>query len=784
METLNYDVFDSFQDGVLILDKDHNIIFANRAIRELCYCEYGSSQIKCHELLHDMNRPCNSPDLICPHKTVFSTGRSINVTHIHVCPTGKKRIFDITCSPIKDEGGEVFLMAEILRDVTEIKMAEDTIRSQEEKLKENAVFLTAVLDGIGDAVVVLDRDYRIVSANEGYLKQTKFSRPEIIGRHCHAVSHHSDRPCYEVGEECAVKRVYETGRHHKAVHIHRDKQDNPVYVETNAYPIKDESGNVASVIETLTDVTEKVKLEQKLRESEERYRSLYNNSPDMLSSIDAEGTIIEANNTEAATLGYAKEELIGHHIKEILSPESVVSCNEKFGELMTKGHLEEECAYINKDGERIPVSIKAHAVLDGTGNAPYSHMVSRDLRAIKKAEAEKRALEAQLFQSQKMEAIGNLSAGIAHDFNNMLTGIMGYSALALKDAVDLEAVKRYVEKVVEISERAAELVGQILLIGKKLPLEKKTITLNQLIEDSLKMLRRVVEESIEIRVLPSSDIPGVDADPSQITQVLMNLIVNARDAMPGGGVVEIRTRKADIDDEFCRHYPDAKPGRYAVLIVSDRGKGIPEEIRDRIFEPFFTTKETGKGTGLGLAVTYSIVKAHGGWIQVYSEIGRGTEFKVFLPVSKARAVYGVAEKGDAGDQLLPGGTETVLLVDDEEIIRDLGELILNRLGYRVIPASNGKEAVAIYRERGDEIALVVLDKIMPVMDGTKTYRMLKKINKKVKVVISSGYSRDEVQKLSKSGVLGFLNKPYKPTDMARMVRSAIDSKAADRNMKK
>jgi len=258
MGEFNYDVFNSFQDGVLIIDRNRNIVFANKTMRGLCDCEDGPLRIKCHELSHCMPVPCEYSDFVCPHKEIFSAGQSINVTHIHICPSGRKMIFEITCSPIRDESGEVVLMAEILRDVTEIKTAEDTIRSKEEKLKANEVLLPAMLNRIDDAVVVVARDYRVVSANEGYLKQTKLTLSEITGRYCYEVFHHFDRPCHELGEECAVKKTFDTGKHHTALHIHRDKEDNPVYVQMNSYPIKDESGDVTSVLETLTNIKETV----------------------------------------------------------------------------------------------------------------------------------------------------------------------------------------------------------------------------------------------------------------------------------------------------------------------------------------------------------------------------------------------------------------------------------------------------------------------------------------------------------------------------------------------
>lgn len=377
-----------------------------------------------------------------------------------------------------------------------------------------------------------------------------------------------------------------------------------------------------------------------------------------------------------------------------------------------------------------------------------------------------------LLHAQKMEAVGTLSAGIAHDFNNILTGITGYSELVV-EANPQPPVSEYAGRILDLTQRATEFIQQILLIGRKLPPARRPLDINELIGSSMKMLRRMVEENIEIKVFPKSDPCLVDADATQIDQVLMNLVVNARDAMSDGGVIEIRTGGIRADEVYCRLHAYPKPGDYVFVDISDTGCGIPEDISGRIFEPFFTTKVKGKGTGLGLAVTYSIIKSHGGWIDFVSEAGKGTTFTVYLPALTPDSLAAV--KGEiSGKEALPIGKESILLVDDDEVIRELGISILGRLGYRVITASNGEEAVRIYSERTEEIALVIMDRIMPKVDGIQAYNQLKEINPLVKVIISSGYSADEAESLRNSGVFDFLDKPYRIGEMANVVRKAID----------
>ena len=383
-------------------------------------------------------------------------------------------------------------------------------------------------------------------------------------------------------------------------------------------------------------------------------------------------------------------------------------------------------------------------------------------------EKELDSYRASLLQAQKMEAIGSLAAGIAHDFNNLLTGIIGYAEIA-RNRIGENPAGQNMEQVVKIANKAAELTKQILYVGRKLPPERKPADVRTFMNESVRLMRRMVEENIELKVSMQADLPPVSIDASQMLQVLMNLVVNARDAMPGGGIINIDVREFRADEDYCSRYAHAKPGDFVMISVSDTGAGIPRDIMDRIFDPFFTTKEPGKGTGLGLAVTHSIVGSHAGWINVYSEPGKGTDFKIYLPAIK-KAEDGITAGSEAEVTDLRG-SETVMLVDDEQLVLDSGSPMLRELGYEVIPASSGEGALEIYRKKGSTIDLVILDSIMPKLGGMEVFKLLKEINPSVKVVLSSGYAAGDISK--GAGFAGFLDKPYSLTEMAKTVRKII-----------
>ncbi|HEY8505948.1 MAG TPA: ATP-binding protein, partial [Gemmataceae bacterium] len=356
---------------------------------------------------------------------------------------------------------------------------------------------------------------------------------------------------------------------------------------------------------------------------------------------------------------------------------------------------------------------------------------------------------------------------VAHDFNNLLTVILANSALVLKGAPP--AVAGPLRAIEQAATKAAELTAKLLGFARRSAIHLEPLALNDVVRETAELLRRTIDPRIDLDLRLAGDLWAVEADRSMVSQVLMNLCLNARDAMPEGGRLTVETSNLSLDETETGSNLDARPGEFTRLRVRDTGCGIPPEVRARIFEPFFTTKDVGKGTGMGLAMVYGIVRMHNGWIEVESDVGSGTEFDVYLPRSRRTPV--------APPEPPPpptGGRETVLLVDDEPMIRDLGVAILERFGYRVLLACDGREAIDIYRDRGREIDLVVLDLTMPNLSGRDASRELRRIDPGVRILFTSGYSADYLDDSSELPALGFVSKPYRPDELAAAVRAALD----------
>jgi signal transduction histidine kinase len=431
--------------------------------------------------------------------------------------------------------------------------------------------------------------------------------------------------------------------------------------------------------------------------------------------------------------------------------------------LKTAGFFEGEITLLAKDGRRIPVFIKSKAIYDKDGVFLMSDAVLRDI-------TEKKSLEAQLFQAQKMEAVGLLAGGVAHDFNNILTVVVGYGSLLLKKNQTDSTARGYVEQVLSAAERATNLTQNLLAFSRKQIINPKPVLLSEVVNNLQKILARVISEDIELKLFLAPLEAAVMSDTGQIDQVLMNLATNAKDAMPDGGTLIIETELVEFDSDYVRRHVFAKPGKYMLISVTDTGNGMDAKTKEKIFEPFYTTKDVGKGTGLGLSMVYGIIKQHNGYVNVYSEPGKGTTFKIYLPVIAREADKLVAT-------VLPpvtGGTETILIAEDAVMVRDLAKNILEEYGYHVIIAENGMDAIEVYRSNPG-IALLILDVIMPGKNGKEVYTEIRGSKPDIRALFMSGYTANIIHK---KGILDsgteFISKPFSPNAFLRKVREVLD----------
>jgi two-component system cell cycle sensor histidine kinase/response regulator CckA len=522
------------------------------------------------------------------------------------------------------------------------------------------------------------------------------------------------------------------------------------------------------------EIAESKRAEDALRESEKRFRELYDNAPVGYHEYNLEGQITKVNQTDLEMLGYTAEEMIGRpiwtfNVGEEIAREQVLA--KLAGTLPPGRNLER--TYRRKDGTTFPVLIEDRLILDEKGHIQGIRCTIQDITERKRAEKELSNLQEQLRQSQKIEAIGQLAGGVAHDFNNLLTVIKGYAQLSLLDLKENNPVRENIQEIQKATQRATDLTRQLLAFSRRQILDPKVLDLNSLLRDTEKMLRRMIGEDIELITLLSEDLGRVKIDPSQIEQVIFNLAVNARDAMPSGGKLTIETANVTSDEHYAHTHIGMPPGHYVRLSVSDTGVGMSREVQEKAFDPFFTTKDKGKGTGLGLSTVHGIVTQSGGKVLVYSEPGHGTTFKIYFPTIEGELD---APNGKNETESLPRGSETVLLVEDEPSVRDLAKRLLKQQGYRVLEAANGEEALRLVQEKtGEKIHLLLTDVVLPQMGGKELADQLRILRPGIKVLYTSGYTDYAIVH---HGVLDsgtdFLQKPFSLKTLSQKVREVLD----------
>jgi two-component system, cell cycle sensor histidine kinase and response regulator CckA len=510
---------------------------------------------------------------------------------------------------------------------------------------------------------------------------------------------------------------------------------------------------------------QRARSEESLRQSEASFRLMFDANPLPMWVFDRNTfEFLEVNDAAVEHYGYSRAEFLKLKVTDIRPQADLKRLEDFLQNSATGGTLAGLWRHRTKAGREIDVDILCH---------PIQFNVHSGVLVVAQDVTEKRALAKQLQQAQKFEAFGQLAGGIAHDFNNMIGAILGWADLGLDETDPGARIHQRFEKIRQQALRAAALTRQLLAFARRQILEPRDMDLNQAVVETLSLLEKIIGGNIEISAALGPDTFVVRADPTQVEQVIMNLCLNSRDAMPNGGKLMIETRNITIDESFRAAHTRARPGKYVRLSVADTGSGMDVATLDRVFEPFFTTKEAGKGTGLGLATVYGIVEQHGGFIGVESEVGAGTTFRVFWPVSAAVVIEAPA-KEDAPPA--KGGSEVVLIAEDHDGLREIARETLDLLGYPVILARDGEEAVEKFRNNCDRIGLLLLDVVLPKLSGPEVYARISAEKPGIPVVFATGYSSDHslIGKMSESGI-PVLQKPYSPRDLARKVREALDS---------
>ncbi len=708
--------------------------------------EYETDRFLWFNMVHDEDK-----DKVREHAEKVISGQAVSsIEHRIIYKNGHVRWVKNTPVQHFDEKGFVTAYDALISDITERKITEDALKASEKKYRD-------LVDNASVGVYQTNLKGDILYVNQALLSIFEFESPEEM-------------------MSFGVLARYKNPKDREGFIEMLKKAGNVKDFESEVFT---RSGKIRTVILSasldrefisgmLIDITERKKADDELRESEARFRRLSNEFqalldaiPDILTLLSPELKVIWSNRSYSAALGKETDYVINRYCYELWHNRTEPCDPCPVQRSFRTGNAEIEVVP-TPDGRLWDLRTFPLKDEDGIVNSVIE--VGRDI-------TEHRKLEEQLRQSQKMEAVGQLAGGVAHDFNNILTAIIGYGNLMQMKIKEDDPLRVHIEQILSSSERAANLIRSLLAFSRKQIMNPKPLNLNEIVERVTKLLSRLIGEDIELKIVLTDRALTVMADSSHIEQVLMNLATNARDAMPNGGSLTIETEAVNIDEEFIKAHAYGKPGEYALISISDTGAGMDEKTKDKIFEPFFTTKEVGKGTGLGLAMVYGIIKQHDGYIHVYSEPNEGTTFRIYLPVIESE----VEEIKQKDLQSVEGGTETVLVAEDDASVRGLIKDMLGRYGYNVITAEDGEDAVKKFSENRGMVQLLLFDVIMPRKNGKEAYTEIKKIKSDIKVIFISGYTADIIHKkgILEEG-LNFILKPISKNNLLRKVREVLD----------
>ncbi|MCG6944458.1 MAG: PAS domain S-box protein [Deltaproteobacteria bacterium] len=748
-------ILENIEEGYFEVDLAGNFTFVNDSL-----CRIAGYTLD--ELIGMNNRDYTTPETAKKMYQVFSktyqTGEPARIVDYDIFKKdGSTKTLELSASLMANSMGESVGFRGVVRDVTKRKRAEEALRESEERYR-------SLFKNNHTVMLLIDpKTADIVDANPAACSFYGWGHEELTNKKITDINTLTDEQVFQ-----EIERAKSEETQHFFFR-HRLAKDEIVDVEVFSGPIVLNGKQLLYSI--VHDITERKQFIEALRASEEKYRTVLEANPDPVVVYDIEGKVVYYNPAFTRVFGWSLGERLGKKM-DVFVPEESWPETQKMvrGVLAGKSFSGIETRRYTKEGKIIPVSISGAVLRDMDGNPVGSVINLRDI-------SEQKNLEGQLQQAQKMEAVGTLAGGIAHDFNNLLQAIQGYTELLLMRKKEGEPDWRELQEVVRASKRGAELTQQLLTFSRKVESKRRPLDLNQEVGELRELLERTIPKMIDVEFKLADNLKMVNADPAQLKQVLVNLAVNAKDAMPEGGKLLIETQGVRLDQEFCKRYAEVKPGHYVLFSISDTGHGMGKETLEYIFDPFYTTKEVGKGTGLGLAIVYGIIKNHEGYITCYSRPEVGTTFRIYLPTIEPETLPVDLMIAPEPKAVARGGKETILLVDDEEFIRELGADVLGRAGYTVLTASNGENALELYSQERTQIDLVILDLIMPGMGGSKCLEELLNIDPHARVLIASGYSPDGPTKGAlDSGAKGFISKPYDTTQLLQLVRKILDGK--------